>query len=94
MIKQIIRFGAATVVTMGFIGGVAGASPHNHDKGGNTTVTIKTTVNKNVFSVSSFSIQGCSTGDASVSHNTTAGDATSGDCSNTNSVTVTANLTN
>ena len=54
-----------------------------------TTVT-----NDNNVWVSNHSSQHASTGDATVSHNTTGGDATSGDASNTSSSTVTIDISN
>jgi hypothetical protein len=54
-----------------------------------TTVT-----NDNNVWVSNHSSQHASSGDASVSNNTTGGDATSGDASNTNSSTITIDISN
>jgi hypothetical protein len=61
-----------------------------HVRASNTT----TVTNDNNVWVSNDSSQHASSGDATVSHNTTGGDATSGDASNTNSSSVTIDISN
>ncbi|MBI4033843.1 hypothetical protein HY379_02475 [Candidatus Saccharibacteria bacterium] len=59
----------------------------------NTSSSLRIT-NNNSVSVSSSSSQTTTSGDATVNNNTTGGDATTGDATNTNSTTVTVDISN
>lgn len=89
---------AANVADVADLTGVAGdISNTGPDSRNLTRFTLenKTTVrNTNNVSVNNNNRQTASSGDASVSHNTTGGDATTGDASNSNSTTLELNVTN
>lgn len=80
-------------------GGMGGGEADLSTAGPNSPIKVRasnttTVTNDNNVWVSNHSSQHASSGDASVSNNTTGGDATSGDASNTNSSTITIDISN
>lgn len=79
--------------------GMGGGSISNTGPDSYNTIdsSVKSTVkveNENEINVDNSNYQKASTGDATVSHNTTGGDAVTGDATNTNSTSVSINVSN
>lgn len=87
---------AAIPSAPGAVGGgdISNTGPDSASKISTKVYTSTTAKNYNNLSVSNNTTQSAYSGDAEVSHNTTGGDATSGDANNTNSTSVSLNVTN
>lgn len=101
MIKQVIKFGAATGAGLVLMGGVAFASPSITNTGSHSTnkITSKNinkckVINKNTVVVANSNTQTAKSGKAKVTWNTTGGDATSGGATNSNDTTLDLGVTN
>lgn len=87
---------AALTGVPGYAGGgdISDTGPDSYAKISTKVYTDTTVKNYNTLYVSNNTDQTALSGDAEVSHNTDGGDATSGDANNTNSTSVTLNVSN
>lgn len=102
--NKAVRVAAATVTTLGMVGGfagVVGASPSISNTGPDSYNKVKShsswrqrVTNNNSVGVSNNNPQSATSGDVKVKHNTTGGDAASGAASNTSSFSASVMLTN
>lgn len=75
-------------------GSISYTGPDSHNTVDNSVNSVVKVENENEISINNSNYQKASTGDATVSHNTTGGDAVTGDATNTNSTSVTLNVSN